>query len=56
MAVWANEIIRKGFSTQTEIYLYNADVIAICANEIGALQIPNRYEVAFYGFLSLNKK
>ena len=43
MAVWANEIIRKGFSVQTEISLYNADVIAVCANKIGALQISNRH-------------
>ena len=40
---WANEIIRKGFSDQTEMSLYNGDVIAVCANEIGALQISNRY-------------
>ena len=43
IAVWANIITRKGFSIQTEISLYNTDMIAVCTNEIGALQISNRY-------------
>jgi hypothetical protein len=32
-----------GFIVQIEISLYNADVIAVCANKIGALQISNRH-------------
>ena len=43
VAVCAYEIIRKGFSVQTEISLHNANVIAVWANEIGALQISNRH-------------
>ncbi len=40
------EVIKNDFSFGPRISPYNADVIAVWANEIGPLQISNRYDLS----------
>ena len=40
------EVIKSDFTYSSRISSYNSDVIAVWANEIGPLQISNRYDLS----------